>query len=53
MALRQQAGIILSELLSAQGAAQNIGGYYLPDPEKVYKAMRPSGEFNTLLEGLT
>jgi isocitrate dehydrogenase len=40
---------INSELIGAQGKAQNIGGYYQPNPELVSKAMRPSTTFNTIL----
>ena len=41
---------INSELIGAQGKAQNIGGYYQPNPELVSKAMRPSTTFNTILD---
>ena len=43
---------ILEELLNAQGESQDLGGYYLPDPEKVNKAMRPSATFNEILSRL-
>ena len=43
---------ISGELLSAQGNTQDIGGYYLPDQEKVTAAMRPSPSFNAILEQL-
>ena len=41
---------IVTELLAAQGPAQNIGGYYYPDPELAELAMRPSTVFNQILE---
>jgi isocitrate dehydrogenase len=41
---------INSELIGAQGKAQNIGGYYQPNPELVSSAMRPSETFNTILD---
>lgn len=44
---------INNELLAAQGASVDIGGYYNPDAEKVTKAMRPSVTLNRILESLT
>jgi isocitrate dehydrogenase len=44
---------IAGELLSAQGKAQDIGGYYLPDADKVTAAMRPSTSFNDILKELS
>jgi isocitrate dehydrogenase len=44
---------INSELIGAQGKAQNIGGYYQPNPELVSSAMRPSETFNTILDKIT
>ncbi len=41
---------ILKQLNDAQGAAINIGGYYLPDSKLISEAMRPSKTFNTILE---
>ena len=38
-----------AELISAQGKAQNIGGYYQPTPELISKAMRPSETFNAII----
>ncbi|NAS11993.1 NADP-dependent isocitrate dehydrogenase [Poritiphilus flavus] len=43
---------ILGELLDAQGKSQDIGGYYLPDPEQIARAMRPSQTLNKILEKL-
>ena len=40
---------ILKELNDVQGNAVDIDGYYLPNEEKVGKAMRPSETFNTIL----
>jgi len=42
---------ILRELEEAQGDPQDIGGYYLPDPEAMRVAMRPSSTFNELVDG--
>ncbi len=43
---------ISRELLDAQGAAVNIGGYYLPDDDKAGNAMRPSATLNEIIEGI-
>jgi isocitrate dehydrogenase len=40
---------ILDELLDAQGTNQDIGGYYIPDADKISHAMRPSKTLNTIL----
>ncbi len=40
------------ELLDAQGKPMDIGGYYLPDPTIISKAMRPSETLNSILESL-
>ena len=47
--LKSNESKILEELGSVQGSALDIGGYYLPDAEKVQKAMRPSETFNRVL----
>jgi isocitrate dehydrogenase len=43
---------ITEELLAAQGGPVDIGGYYLPDPDKASKAMRPSPTFNTIIDSM-
>ena len=40
---------IVEELNAVQGAAVDIGGYYLPDPERASAAMRPSATLNAAL----
>ena len=40
---------ILEELIEVQGHTVDIDGYYLPDEDKVGKAMRPSATFNAVL----
>ena len=47
--LAQNESKILDELIAAQGCAQDLGGYYFPNPELVEKAMRPSATFNSIL----
>jgi isocitrate dehydrogenase len=41
---------IITELDEAQGAAQDIGGYYMPNVEKAVIAMRPSKTFNEIID---
>jgi isocitrate dehydrogenase len=48
--LEESETIINEELLTAQGKAMDIGGYYLPDPDLVSKAMRPSQTFNAIID---
>lgn len=40
---------INTELITAQGKPQKIGGYYQPNPELTSIAMRPSATFNSIL----
>jgi len=41
---------IVSELIAVQGKPADIGGYYHPDSEKTFAAMRPSTLFNDLVK---
>jgi isocitrate dehydrogenase len=43
---------IVAELNGAQGAAQDFGGYYMPDPERAGTAMRPSDTLNRIIAGI-
>src|SRR5690606_29838243 len=43
---------IVEELLAVQGKPVDIGGYYMPDEDKVTAAMRPSATFNAILAGI-
>lgn len=43
---------INSELIGAQGTHQEIGGYYKPNQDLLFKAMRPSATFNAILSEL-
>lgn len=51
-ALAEKESIITAELLSAQGAPADLGGYYMPDEVKTTKVMRPSGTFNAIIDVL-
>jgi len=43
---------IIAELEESQGRPVDLGGYYLPDPEKTTRAMRPSKTFNAIVDSL-
>jgi len=43
---------IIDEMNGAQGSPVDIGGYYIPDAEKMAAAMRPSQTFNEILGGV-
>jgi isocitrate dehydrogenase len=49
-ALRENEAKINEELIGAQGKQQDIGGYYHPDTEKTYAAMRPSATLNEIVD---
>ncbi|MCD4727331.1 MAG: NADP-dependent isocitrate dehydrogenase, partial [Pirellulales bacterium] len=50
--LEEKEAGIAEELLAAQGKPVDIGGYYLPDPVKITKAMRPSATFNAIIDAM-
>ena len=51
-ALTENAQKIDQELLSAQGASVDVGGYFRPDPVKASQAMRPSATFNAIIDSM-
>jgi isocitrate dehydrogenase len=48
--LAQDEQRIVEELAAAQGSKVDLGGYYLPDAERVGAVMRPSQTLNSALE---
>jgi isocitrate dehydrogenase len=50
--LQENEAKINEELIGAQGKAQDIGGYYQPDPIKTEKAMRPSATLNAIIDAI-
>jgi isocitrate dehydrogenase len=52
-ALTDNESKIVEELAAVQGKPVDIGGYYLPDMQKMTAVMRPSATFNKALESLT
>ncbi|MFP8881921.1 MAG: NADP-dependent isocitrate dehydrogenase [Myxococcota bacterium] len=51
-ALSNAEATIVEELNAAQGAAQDIGGYYKPDEMLAVAAMRPSATLNEIIAGI-
>jgi len=50
--LQENEAKINEELIGAQGKPQDIGGYYMPDPVKTEKAMRPSATLNAIIDSI-
>ncbi|HIJ83394.1 MAG TPA: NADP-dependent isocitrate dehydrogenase [Magnetococcales bacterium] len=50
--LEQNQVRIVDELNASQGHAVDLGGYYLPDPDKLAAHMRPSPTFNAIMDSL-
>ncbi|WP_183100179.1 NADP-dependent isocitrate dehydrogenase [Nocardioides pelophilus] len=50
--LRENESVIADELIAVQGKPADIGGYYLPDPEKTSAVMRPSKTLNEAIASL-
>jgi isocitrate dehydrogenase len=51
-AMRENETKIAKELLDAQGKPVDIGGYYLPDPNKTEQHMRPSPTLNAIIRAM-
>ena len=49
-ALTEHETAIVDELAAVQGEPVDLGGYYLPDPERAVAVMRPSPTLNRLLD---
>jgi len=50
--LKENEPKIIEELLSVEGKAQDIGGYYHPDDAKAEAAMRPSATLNNIINSI-
>jgi isocitrate dehydrogenase len=50
--LEENEATIADELLSAQGGAVDVGGYYLPDDAMAEREMRPSRTFNAIIDAM-
>jgi isocitrate dehydrogenase len=51
-ALTEKRPQIVEELKASKGQPQDLGGYYLFDPEKIRKAMNPSTTFNEIMDSI-
>lgn len=51
-AMQDKEATINEELIGAQGKSQDVGGYYHPDSEKAYAAMRSSATLNDIVDGI-
>nr|WP_297307888.1 NADP-dependent isocitrate dehydrogenase [uncultured Flavobacterium sp.] len=51
-AMTAQEAKINEELIASQGKAQAIGGYYQPNSEATFDAMRPSETLNTIINNI-
>ena len=51
--LARDEAAIVEELNAVQGPPMDVGGYYMPDPERASAAMRPSETFNTAIASLS
>ena len=51
-AMQDNEAKISEELIAAQGKSQDVGGYYHPNPEKAFAAMRPSATLNAIVDGI-
>ena len=49
-AMRENEKKINEELIAAQGKPQDVGGYYHPEPEKAFAAMRPSATLKAIID---
>ncbi|MDP7567063.1 MAG: NADP-dependent isocitrate dehydrogenase [Flavobacteriales bacterium] len=50
--LKNNETAILSELNNAQGAAEDMKGYYHPNEDVVFERMRPSKTLNTIIDNI-
>ena len=51
-AMQENEAKINEELIAAQGSPQDVGGYYHPNSQKAYAAMRPSVTLNAIVDGI-
>jgi len=43
---------IVREMITCQGRPVDLGGYYMPEQDKITAAMRPSDTFNRIIDGM-
>ncbi len=52
IALKENENKILDEIANAEGKATDIGGYYLPNDDMAFAAMRPSKTLNAIIDNI-
>ncbi len=52
IALKENESKILSEIAAAEGKSTDVGGYYLPNDDMAFKAMRPSQTLNSIIDNI-
>ncbi len=50
--LKSNEAKILSEIAAAEGKPTDIGGYYMPNDDLAFKAMRPSATLNNIIDNI-
>ena len=50
--LKENETTILAEIAAAEGKATDIGGYYMPNDDLAFKAMRPSATLNNIIDNI-
>jgi len=50
--LKDNESTILAEIAAAEGKATDIGGYYMPNDDLAFKAMRPSATLNNIIDSI-
>ena len=50
--LQENEAKILAEIAAVEGNATNIGGYYKPNDEFAFAALRPSATFNAIIDSI-
>lgn len=50
--MKENEAKINEELIGAQGKSQDVGGYYHPNSEHAFAAMRPSATLNAIVDGI-
>ncbi len=50
--LKDNEAKILTEIAAAEGKATDIGGYYMPNDDLAFKAMRPSTTLNNIIDSI-
>ncbi len=50
--LKENEATILAEIAAAEGKPTDIGGYYMPNDDLAFKAMRPSATLNNIIDNI-